>query len=64
MRKTLLGEGNFDNDFVSTVRLLELVIVKASPPKNTLIQNKWIKLYAAFHQMKPVDLSDFYSKNS
>lgn len=52
-RKTLLRVGNFYYDFVSTILFLHLVLVRVFP------QNKCIKLYAALHQMKSIEPSDF-----
>lgn len=60
MRETLLRVSSFDYDFVSTALVLELTVVRVFFP-----QSKWIKLYAALHQMKSIDLSHFScSKNS
>lgn len=55
MRKTLLRVSSFENDFISTALFLECVIVRVFSPKN-----KWLKLDVALHQMKSIDLLNFF----
>lgn len=55
MRKTLLRVSSLENDFISTVLFLERVIVRIFSPKN-----KWLKLDVALHQMKSIDLFNFF----